>query len=90
MGLRKAQGESLQRMIAVLGAVAFLVQGYNQAMMNGFMTLPSFLETVPEVDTTHTTGSQKSHNSTIQGKSNRWVRCKIRNEIDGLTYSQVL
>ncbi|KAJ5741702.1 hypothetical protein N7533_011111 [Penicillium manginii] len=67
MGLRNAQGESLQRMIAVLGAVAFLVQGYNQAMMNGFMTLPSFLETVPEVDTTHTTGSQKSHNSTIQG-----------------------
>ncbi|OQE17304.1 hypothetical protein PENSTE_c021G10100 [Penicillium steckii] len=67
MGLRHAQGESLQRMIAVLGAVAFLVQGYNQAMMNGFMTLPSFLETVPQVDTTHTTGSQKSHNSTIQG-----------------------
>ncbi|KAJ5995556.1 hypothetical protein N7481_002533 [Penicillium waksmanii] len=67
MGLRNAQGESLQRMIAVLGAVAFLVQGYNQAMMNGFMTLPSFLETIPEVDTTHTTGSQKSHNSTIQG-----------------------
>lgn len=69
MGLRHARGESLQRMIAVLGAVAFLVQGYNQAMMNGFMTLPSFLETVPEVDTTHTTGSQKSHNSTIQGES---------------------
>ena len=67
MGLRHAQGESLQRMIAVLGAVAFLVQGYNQAMMNGFMTLPSFLEMVPQVDTTHTTGSQKSHNSTIQG-----------------------
>lgn len=68
MGVRNAQGGSLQRMIAVLGAVAFLVQGYNQAMMNGFMTLPSFLDAVPEVDTTHTTGAQKSHNSTIQGE----------------------
>jgi hypothetical protein len=72
MGVRSVQGESLQRMIAVLGAVAFLVQGYNQAMMNGFMTLPSFLETVPEVDTTHTTGAQKSHNSTIQGVYFAW------------------
>ncbi|KAJ5579987.1 uncharacterized protein N7459_005972 [Penicillium hispanicum] len=67
MVLNKAQGASLQRMIAVLGSVAFLVQGYNQAVMNGFTTLPNFLSTIPQVDTVNTTGGQKSHNSTILG-----------------------
>ncbi|KAJ5647054.1 hypothetical protein N7490_003426 [Penicillium lividum] len=67
MGLRNVQGESLQRMIAVLGAVAFLVQGYNQSVMNGFTTLPSFLAAIPQVDTVNTTGAQASHNSTILG-----------------------
>ncbi|EXJ86467.1 hypothetical protein A1O3_03418 [Capronia epimyces CBS 606.96] len=67
MGVRNIRGEGLQRMIAVLGAVAFLVQGYNQSMMNGFTTLPTFLAAIPEVDTVNTTGSQKSHNATILG-----------------------
>ncbi|KAJ5131781.1 hypothetical protein N7448_005939 [Penicillium atrosanguineum] len=67
MGIRGVQGESLQRMIAVLGSVAFLVQGYNQSVMNGFTTLPSFLEAIPEVDTVNTVGAQKSHNTTILG-----------------------
>lgn len=68
MGIRTVQGASLQRMIAVLGSVAFLIQGYNQALMNGFSTLPTFLETIPQVDTVHTKGHQKSHNSTILGQ----------------------
>lgn len=67
MGVRGVQGESLQRMIAVLGSVAFLVQGYNQSVMNGFTTLPSFLAAIPEVDTVNTVGPQKSHNTTILG-----------------------
>ncbi|KAJ5923679.1 hypothetical protein N7454_008924 [Penicillium verhagenii] len=67
MGIHNVQGQSLQRMIAVLGAVAFLVQGYNQSIMNGFTTLPSFLAAIPQVDTVNTTGAQASHNSTILG-----------------------
>lgn len=67
MGIRNVRGETLQRVIAILSSVAFLVQGYNQAMMNAFTTLPSFLHTVPEIDTTHTTGAQKSRNADIQG-----------------------
>lgn len=67
MGLRNAQGDTLQRIIAVLGAVAFLVQGYNQSLMNGFTTLPDFLAAIPEVDTVHTTGSQKAYNAKILG-----------------------
>jgi MFS family permease len=67
MGIRSIQGESLQRMIALLGSVAFLVQGYNQSVMNGFTTLPSFLAAIPEIDTVNTSGAQQSHNSTILG-----------------------
>ncbi|KAJ5643313.1 uncharacterized protein N7484_005820 [Penicillium longicatenatum] len=67
MSIRNVQGEGLQRMIAILGAVAFLIQGYNQSVMNGFTTLPSFLAAIPEVDTVNTTGAQASHNSTILG-----------------------
>lgn len=57
MGIRSLRGESLQRVIAVLGATAFLVQGYNQALMNGFTTLPAFFATIPQVDTVHTKGA---------------------------------
>ncbi|KAL1892348.1 hypothetical protein Sste5346_007086 [Sporothrix stenoceras] len=67
MGFFRPEGENLQRMIAVLGAVAFLVQGYNQSVMGGFTTLPSFLEAIPAVDTVNTTGTQKAHNATILG-----------------------
>ncbi|KAJ5720546.1 uncharacterized protein N7483_008480 [Penicillium malachiteum] len=67
MGILNVQGESLQRVIAVLGSVAFLVQGYNQSVMNGFTTLPSFLAAIPQVDTVNTTGAQEAHNSTILG-----------------------
>jgi hypothetical protein len=67
MGLRTVRGAALQRLIATLGAVAFLLQGYNQSMMNGLLTLNDFLEVLPEIDTIDTTGAQKAHNSTIQG-----------------------
>jgi hypothetical protein len=60
-------------MIAVLGAVAFFVQGYNQSIMNGFTTLPTFLKAIPQVDTVNTTGAQQSHNATLLGESGR--RC---------------
>lgn len=63
----RLRGRALQRSIAVLGAVAFLVQGYNQSMMNGFLTLNTFLSTIPQIDTIHTTGAQLSHNATIEG-----------------------
>ena len=36
-------------------------------VMGGLLTLPSFVETFPEIDTINTTGSLKSHNSTLQG-----------------------
>lgn len=35
--LSKTRGHTLQRIIAVIGAVAFLLQGYNQSMINGLL-----------------------------------------------------
>jgi hypothetical protein len=67
MGLRTLRGNALQRLVAVIGATAFLLQGYNQSMMNGFLTLSTFLKEIPEVDTLNTTGAKQAHNAQIEG-----------------------
>lgn len=43
--------------------------GYDQGVMGGLLTLSTFVETFPEMDTVskHLTAEQKSKNSTIQG-----------------------
>jgi len=61
------RGKSLSLVIGLVGAVGFVLQGYDQAVANGLLTLGSFIAVFPQIDTVHTTGSQKSHNSTIQG-----------------------
>lgn len=67
MGLTTLRGTSLGRIIGIIGAVGFVLQGYDQAVANGLLTLGSFISVFPEIDTVNTHGSQKSHNSTIQG-----------------------
>ncbi|KFY39925.1 hypothetical protein V494_03759 [Pseudogymnoascus sp. VKM F-4513 (FW-928)] len=67
MGLRTIRGIALQRLIAIIGAVAFLLQGYNQSMMNGLLTLDGFIEVLPQIDTLNTTGAEQAHNATLQG-----------------------
>lgn len=67
MGLTTLRGRSLGRIIGLVGAVGFVLQGYDQAVANGLLTLDSFISVFPEIDTVNTHGSQKSHNSTIQG-----------------------
>lgn len=61
------RGNALRRLIAFVGAAAFVLQGYDQSVMNGLLTLSTFLETFPETDTTNTKGSQKSRNANVQG-----------------------
>lgn len=46
---------------------AFLCYGCNQAVAGGLLTLESFVDTFPQVDTIHTTGGQPHFNSNIQG-----------------------
>ncbi|KAF7114907.1 hypothetical protein CNMCM5793_000677 [Aspergillus hiratsukae] len=44
-GLR---GRSLTIVMSVIAATAFALQGYDQAVANGLLTLPTFLQTFPE------------------------------------------
>lgn len=46
---------------------AFLCYGYNQGVTGGLLTLKSFSETFPEMNTLTTTGEEQRYNSTIQG-----------------------
>lgn len=64
----KMRGSSLRLYIAIVGAMAFLLQGYGQAVANGVITLDSFLETFPEVDTIHSSGAARAHHATTQGE----------------------
>lgn len=67
MAAGNLKGKPLSLVIGLIGAVGFVLQGYDQAVCNGLLTLGSFIAIFPQIDTVHTTGSQKSHNSTIQG-----------------------
>lgn len=46
---------------------AYLLFGYNNAVAGGLLDLPSWVSLFPEIDTVHTKGAQKAHNSHIQG-----------------------
>ena len=64
------RGKPLTRVLGVVGALAFTLQGYDQAVANGLLTMKSFIKVFPQTDTSGSTlsASQKSHNSTIQGR----------------------
>jgi len=55
--------------IVLIVMPAFLCFGYNQAVAGGVLTLESFVNTFPQLDTVNTTGAQAHYNSTIQGKT---------------------
>ncbi|KAL7952407.1 general substrate transporter [Trichoderma compactum] len=59
--------KSLNFIIGIIGATAFALQGYDQAVGNDILTLRAFLNVFPQTDTLGTKGAQKSHNATIQG-----------------------
>lgn len=41
--------------------------GYNNAVAGGLLSLPSWIETFPQIDTTNTTGVAKADSSRLQG-----------------------
>lgn len=61
------RGKSLTTSLGLLGAIAFVLQGYDQGLMNGLITLPTFYNRFPQTNAITTTGAAKSHASTIQG-----------------------
>ncbi|CAO1633893.1 unnamed protein product [Sympodiomycopsis kandeliae] len=58
-------GISLSRMIGFAAGAGFLLFGYDQGVMGGLLTLPSFTETFPEINTRGE--SATSHKATLQG-----------------------
>jgi hypothetical protein len=67
MFFSELRGPRLSLAVGIVGALGFMLQGYDQAVTNGLLTLDSFVKTFPTIDTVNTTGAQESHNSTIQG-----------------------
>lgn len=65
-GLR---GTRLNVAVGVLAGLDFLLFGYDQGVMGGLLTLPSFLRTFPEMDVNAAPPNRRSHVSTIQGIS---------------------
>ena len=53
--------------IALIVGPAFTCFGWNQAVLGGVLTLDSFVQTFPTLDTINTTGAVRSYNSQIQG-----------------------
>ncbi|KAK4493590.1 hypothetical protein PRZ48_015257 [Zasmidium cellare] len=65
MELRGAKLELAQMLLVVLPS--FILFGYNQSGVGGLLSIESWVETFPQIDTIHTTGKEKSTNSTVQG-----------------------
>jgi hypothetical protein len=63
-GLR---GRRLSLAVSLVGALGFMLQGYDQAVANGLLTLNSFVKIFPQMDTVNTSGAVETHNSLIQG-----------------------
>lgn len=62
------QGHALSRLqTALIVAPSFILFGYNQAGIGGLITEDDWSATFPQIDTVHTSGSEKSKNSTLQG-----------------------
>ncbi|KAF1354744.1 sugar transporter STL1 [Delphinella strobiligena] len=63
-------GFSLNLAIGVLAGLDFLLFGYDQGVMGGLLTLDTFLETFPQINTDNPPpGKTQSYTSTIQGIS---------------------
>ncbi|KAF4445210.1 sugar transporter [Fusarium acutatum] len=69
-GLRGRKLQIVQIWAVILPCYLFSVSiyrfGYNNSIAGGFLSLPSWLETFPALDTVHTKGATKDHNSTLQ------------------------
>lgn len=62
------QGERLGlAQIFLIACPSFILFGYNQSGVGGLADFPSYTRQFPAIDTVHTTGTQHSHNATVQG-----------------------
>lgn len=71
------RGRRLSLVVGIVGAMGFMLQGYDQAVANGLLTLDSWVKTFPAIDAIHATGAEKSHKSTIQGMPIVWLSGRV-------------
>lgn len=57
-------GSSLGLVVGAIGATAFLLQGYDQGVMNGLLTLPTFERQFPQINTS---ADDSENRSILQG-----------------------
>ncbi|CAK7226344.1 hypothetical protein SBRCBS47491_006199 [Sporothrix bragantina] len=65
LNLRGAKLQAAQIWAVIMPS--YILFGYNNSVAGGLLGLPSWIATFPQIDTTTTTGSVKTHNSTLQG-----------------------
>lgn len=54
-------------MVMTVVCPAYMLLGYNNAVMGGLLDLESFVELFPQTDTVNTEGHEKASNALIQG-----------------------
>ncbi|KFZ08778.1 hypothetical protein V502_09153 [Pseudogymnoascus sp. VKM F-4520 (FW-2644)] len=62
-------GNKLDKAIAFLAGLDFFLFGYDQGVMGGLLTLPSFVQTFPEIDVLNASPAESDHVSLVQGIS---------------------
>ncbi|KAM0125315.1 hypothetical protein ACHAQE_009576 [Botrytis cinerea] len=58
------RGKALNRLITIVSGIDFLLFGYDQGVMGGLLTLKSFVDTFPEIDTVN---DKSYHTALTQG-----------------------
>lgn len=76
MELRGAKLELAQMLLVILPS--FILFGYNQSGVGGLLSIESWVEIFPQIDTINTTGKQRSDNSTVQVRWSKWIETYLQ------------
>lgn len=61
------RGSRLTVVLAVIGAMCFALQGYDQNVLNGLLTLQTWVDLFPQINT-NVAGPDLAHKKLIQGE----------------------